>query len=469
MIATTLISSTTHDEDNKNNNSRKAAPVMNADDFTGSLNAFPVDAFPSPFKELITDCERTLNFPPDYTATSILAAVSTSIGKSAKLKVKNAWYEYPVFYLALVGDAGANKSHPMELAFKPFEDIDRRKNDSYRLKYESYEAFQSLPKKEKEGREAPQKPTLTKTILHNFTAEILHQRMSDNLRGCAIVSDELATHLEGMNNYSKGDQTSTYLSFWSCKATSIDRVSRPFPLWLPEPFLNIIGSLQPRVLPKLFPAGKTDNGFVQRFLFAFPVDAKKQPINDHELNERLIADYSRWIQACIKGNPVIMDKETGKSKPVIYHWADDAKTFFYQWQEANTESVNGDAGSLYGEILSKYDIHFARLALVMQIMMGGKNNLISLAAAQAAAKLCAYYQQCSERVVRLLSNANPLSSLPQNKLSFYRALPDSFSTGEATQTGEAHGLNNRAVFRFLNNEDLFTKQAYGQYFKKQKK
>jgi hypothetical protein len=86
---------------------------------------------------------------------------------------------------------------------------------------------------------------------------------------CTVVSEELATWLEGMNNYSKGDQTSGYLSIWSNKATSIDRVSKPIPLWLPQPFLNIIGSLQTRVLQRFFPAAKTDNGFLQRFLFAF--------------------------------------------------------------------------------------------------------------------------------------------------------------------------------------------------------
>jgi len=95
-----------------------------------------------------------------------------------------------------------------------------------------------LNKKDKEKLPKPVKPMLMKTILHNFTPEILHQRLTDNDRGCTIVSEELATFLEGMNNYSKGDQLSIYLSFWSNKPTSIDRVSKPVPLWLPQPFLK---------------------------------------------------------------------------------------------------------------------------------------------------------------------------------------------------------------------------------------
>lgn len=431
-------------------------------------NKFPVEIFHLLFQEVINECNKALNFPADYTGTAIISAVSTAIGKSAKLKVKTGWYEFAAFYLGIIGDAGANKSHPLDLAFKPFEDIDREMIKRFDQELKEYEAFQALNKKDKETQSKPDKPILKKSILHNFTSEILHQRLTDNERGCAVVSEELATFLEGMNNYSKGDQTSSYLSFWSNKPTSIDRVSKPVPLWLPQPFLNIIGSLQPRVLQKLFPAGKTDNGFLQRFLFAFPECAEKQPINDFEINETLLLKYSKWIESYRLASPIYIDPETEKPKPKLYYWSNEAKQFFYQWQKKNTETVNENADTLKGEIFSKFDIHFARLSLVLQIMNDYSTNQISLEAVQGAKKLCTYFQRNAMKVLQILENGNPSASLPQNKIAFYTSLPDRFTTSEANAIGEGLSFNTKAVQRFLNDDNLFNWIAQGQYSKKVK-
>ena len=68
-------------------------------------NTFPYHVFPSPFQELITETNKALNYPIDYTGSAILTAVSTAIGKSAKIRVKNAWFEFPAIYAALVGNS----------------------------------------------------------------------------------------------------------------------------------------------------------------------------------------------------------------------------------------------------------------------------------------------------------------------------------------------------------------------------
>jgi hypothetical protein len=232
-------------------------------------NPFPVDIFPPPFRELIIETNKALNYPTDYTGTAILVAVSTAIGKSAKVRVKSGWFEFPALYAALVGHSGAAKSHPIDMCFSVFREMDRETARETESLFEAFQSFMELPRKERKNMKKPEKPVLTKTILDNFTPEILHQRLSDHIRGCAVVSDELATFLDLMNNYSKGDQSSTYLSFWSNKPTSIDRVSKLIPLFISSPFLNILGSLQPRILSRLFSVAKCDSGFMQRFLFAY--------------------------------------------------------------------------------------------------------------------------------------------------------------------------------------------------------
>lgn len=428
-------------------------------------NRFPFEVFPPLFQAIIKECDKSLNFPTGYTGAAIISAVSTAVGKSAKLKVKSGWYEFGAFYLAIVGNAGANKSHPLDLAYKPFGDIDRARIKRYEQEYDEYEAYQGLSKKDKETQPKPPKPVLVKSILHNFTPEILHQRLTDNERGCTIVSEELATFLEGMNNYSKGDQTSGYLSFWSNKPTSIDRVSKPVPLWLPQPFLNIIGGLQLRVLPKLFPSGKTDNGFLQRFLFALVEGAEKQPINDFELSETLINGYSKWIEHYHSESPIQIDPDTEKPMPKLYCWSSEAKDFFFKWQAENTERVNKNADSLKGEIFSKFDIHFVRLSLVLQIMNDYGTNQISLQAVQGAEKLCTYFQRCAMRVLEILEGGNPLDKFPADKQALYKALPNTFTTETGLQVAEGLGVPERTFKRFLNEKQLFNWISRGEYEK----
>lgn len=482
-------------EQNKDNNKINAKPISDfikdigledvinefkkldnefAEESEKEKNEFPVDVFPSPFNELIIECKKALNFPMDYMGSAILVAVSTAIGRSAKLKVKSGWYEFACFYLAIVGNAGANKSHPLDLAFKPFQNIDQAELKKYKQQCEELEAFGALPRKEQANLTEPVLPKLLKTVLHNFTPEILLKRLADHDRGCAVVSDELATFLEGINNYSKGDQTSSYLSIWNNKPTSVDRVKLLVPYIIPEPFLNIIGGLQPRILPKSFPLSKSDVGFLQRFLFAYPSHAEKKPINDIEIDETLIQNYSDWITTYIQNNPIDLDPDTDLSNSIIYNWSIDAKNYFYDWHEKYTKLVNENADSLKGEVISKFDIHFVRIALVLQIMKDYSANQVSLESVQGAALLCRYYHRNALKVLNRLLKCDLSHTLPINKQNLYNALPDKFTTAEAiekgskVENGEGKYFDEKAVDRFLANQDIFVKLRHGLWIKKSK-
>lgn len=463
----------------KENNGLSTEPTFNYTEFlkdteqlkeqsneNNGIKEFPIDVFPTIFKKLINECKESLNFPVDYTGTAILNAVATAIGTSAKLKVKTGWYEFPSLYTVLIGNSGVSKSHPLSFIFEIFIEIDRKKIKEYELIYKEFDEYQSLNKKDKKDILVVEKPKLIKSILHNFSPEILHQRLSDNIRGCTIVSDELATFFEGMNNYSKGDQVSTYLSFWNNKTTSIDRVSKPIPLFIQQPFLNIIGGLQPRFLKKSFPTAKSDNGLLQRFLFAFPDSIEKYPINDLEMNPATLSQYNDFIINYISNNQIEIDIETEKPASKIYRWSNEAKVYFYEWQSHNTIEVNNNADSLKGEILSKFDVHFVRLALVLNIMENSTTNEISLDAVVGADALCKYFIYNAFKVLDILNKpVIPKDTLPLNKLKFYGALPNEFTTAEANDIGLSVLKNEKAVQRFIGDTAYFVKLSQGNYRK----
>lgn len=420
-----------------------------------SKNAFPIEVFPEVFRAYAIDLKDSLNYPIDYTATAILTAVSTAIGTSVKLSVKSGWSEYASLFVALIGNAGANKTHPINTVFQPIRIIDKQRHLDYETAYSFYMAYEKLPKKDKESEEQIFCPKLEKSILSNFTPEVLNKRLEENPRGCTVVSDELATFFEAMNNYSKGDQIGVYLSFWSNQPTTIDRIGNAIPLFISKPYLSIIGGLQPRVLNTAFPQNKLNNGFFQRFLFAYPDDALKAPINDNEQNAKLAKKYQRYIEDCFTQ---LTDR--------VLVFTPEAKEFFYRWQSDNCDKVNEHQNSIKGEIISKFDNHFLRLALLLQMMHDPEAEAVELKAVQGTERLCDYYLKCAFKVLAKIQNMeNYLLTLTPDKQALFNSLGDEFTTAEAVEAGEVLKLKERAVKRFLTDTQLFKKVKYGMYKK----
>jgi hypothetical protein len=234
-----------------------------------SKNPFPIEVFPPLFRDYAIDLKETVNYPIDYTVTAMLTAIATAAGANLKVLVKRGWIEQGSLFACAIGNAGANKTHPINTIFAPIKALDKERHDSFKYAYEIYSSYEKLSKKDKDEAEILFAPILEKSVLSNFTTEILFRRLSENLRGCTVLSDELISFLEGMNNYSKSDQIGFYLSVWSNQSTTVDRVGNAIPLFISNPYLSILGGLQPRALNKAFPIDKLNNGFFQRFLLKF--------------------------------------------------------------------------------------------------------------------------------------------------------------------------------------------------------
>jgi hypothetical protein len=429
-----------------------------------SKNQFPIEVFPRIFNNLIIDLNKNLNFPIDYTGTAILAAIATVVGTSVKIKVKDNWFEYASLYCCIIGNAGANKTHPVNTVFAPIKEFDKSNHDNFVSSTNEWSKWNKLAKDEKKETIEPDVPPLKKSILTNFTPEVLYKRLDENLRGCTVLSDEMATFFDGMNNYSKGDQIGIYLSFWSNQSTTIDRIGNPIPLFIQNPYLSIIGGLQPRVLANSFPVQKINNGFFQRFLFAYPDVTFKSPINDNESNFRILKEYENFIREYYSATNVI--EENGHINSKILKWNNESKAFFYNWQKVNCDLVNEYNNSIKGEVASKFDNHFVRLALLLQIMENPDSNFVELKAVKGAEKLCTYFMNCSFKVLEIIQNPKEyLNTLVDNKQKFYQELKEQFTTADAILTGSNFDIQERRVKEFLKDTILFKRIKHGFYKK----
>ena len=105
----------------------------------GNEYKFPVKIFPPVFQKLIHEAKASCNFPESYMGASMLLALSTAIGNTCTLRIKNNRVERPVIFLHLVGEPGSVKSHPLRSALQPIIDRDVQKRLDYQNQYDTYQ------------------------------------------------------------------------------------------------------------------------------------------------------------------------------------------------------------------------------------------------------------------------------------------------------------------------------------------
>ena len=82
-------------------------------------NLFPIDVFPKIIQEVAYEAYNKFQFSLDYLGAGILAAISSSIGNSLKVNVKNGWNEKANLFTVIVGRPGDSKSHALNFCFRP--------------------------------------------------------------------------------------------------------------------------------------------------------------------------------------------------------------------------------------------------------------------------------------------------------------------------------------------------------------
>ena len=222
---------------------------------------FPASVYPEILQKIIEDTHQDLNFPVNYIASSMLVAAALAIGNSRVLKLREDWIVKSILYMALIGEPGAVKTHPINFALTPF-----RKSDEYTLsKYKKELAeYRSLPVDQR-----GEKPKARQFLMKDFTPEAVAKVLDANPHGICIHSDELNGWFASFNKYNNGGgEQEMWLSLHNGGSLVVNRKGIDDIISINESNVNVLGSIQPRVLAKCFRGQKTDNGFLYRMLFA---------------------------------------------------------------------------------------------------------------------------------------------------------------------------------------------------------
>lgn len=321
---------------------------------------FPVCALPEPLRSFVELQAQQKGCPPEFVAVPALVAAATAIGNTRALRVSGDWMEAPRIYAAVVARSGAGKTPAQTAALHPLEQRQLAEHTRYRQTAstyeaeletykrarasweEEYEAFQAgLGPNPGEAPQEPEAPVFRQVLLKDATLEAVAVALQQNPRGILLTRNELGAWLRGMNQYrnGRGADRETWMEFWDGSPYPVNRKTHPEPLIIPRPFVNVLGALTPDDVDALVRRGNPEDGFIQRFLIAFPKDVEFLP----EPREVPGADTASEAYANLLGGLFELDAATdedGLLVPRVVSWQPSSKDIYDAWYQDHRMEAN---------------------------------------------------------------------------------------------------------------------------------
>lgn len=432
-----------------------------------SKGNFPIDVIPEKIRNILLEYHRVHQLPIDYFGLTILVITGGIMGNAFKLKYK---YQCPpLIYAALVGNSSMGKTPAIKILMRVLNDLEKQYDQEYKTALKEYRE-----KKEdwEKGDEKPIKPKREELVINNATTEAIIQSLCNNKNGLILFQDELLGWLNNMNQYRSGGDEQFWLSTWSNSIAKNNRVTKETVL-IPNSFVNVIGGIQPKLLPHIASGDKNASGFWFRILFAFPPSQDKPYDNDllvsektNEVYKQLIDKLISWMMTQLAATPPGED-----ILPKIIELSSDAIVVYKKWKRKNTDLTNQSDNDAIKSIYGKLADYCLRLSLILEVLnCASKQKVlddfqnVSKTNMEGAIQLTEYFRQSSLRVFDIIGNTDPLDELSVNQRKMYHLLPEQFKTGEGVKI-VANLMAERTFKRFLNNTNLFKKLSRG-YFEK---
>lgn len=439
-------------------NNIRAQDVINqarclSDKLSGS--EFPIQVLPQKIQEIARVTSECLGYPLDFISSSLCFAMSVAIGNTHTVKIKDGWSECAILYVAIVGKAGTNKSHPLSFAMKPLLDHDANESRKFKELFKTYQDTISLSKKEREERgifETSDQPIQKKFIVSDITQESLSYIHEQNKRGICLYVDELKSWINNFNRYAKGSEEQFWLSVFSGKPIIIDRRGFTNSVSIKRSFIGVIGSIQHGLLKDLAKGDRSDSGFLDRILFVIPRDLRKKYWSLQDLPSHITPLWSNILNEIIKLNFAV--DQNDDPVPLELPFESQAKKKLYEWQRHNTDLCNKEPNEKLVGMFSKLEIYAIRFCLIIQIIRWvckeADKDCIDLQSVESAIELTEYFRTSAKNVQLILNSTMVLENMTSDKIKLYEALPSDFATAEGAKIAGALSFTKDGFNRFLN-------------------
>ncbi len=432
-------------------------------------NKFPLDVLHSRLQGIINEANATLGFPADYLAGSMLTAMAAAVGNTHAVEHMTGWKEYVILFVALVGSPGSNKSHPLSFAMHPLLDHDAEQEALHAEALKRYNAAMELPPKERTANgyeQNPVEPIRKRFTMQDVTPEAVHRILSENPRGLCLVSDELAGWFKNFNRYNNGSESEFWMSVFNHKVAMSDRKSSQSGVFIRNPFLCVIGTIQPKILVELAGNNRNANGFMERILYVMPSDQRKVKWNRERKAPAfdIAAEWKSILGRLIGIVPTI--GEHGEIQPEMMPFSSEALDRLFSWQNDVAERCNREGNDTLTSIASKLEIYAVRFCLLLALSdwaCGDEKKAIDISIVERAISLTEYFRVTAAAVQRVVAE----DSMKEQEVAVISDLPERFTTAEGIAIAEKNGMLSRTFQRFLSRNCgiLFRHVAHGIYSK----
>lgn len=419
---------------------------------------FPLDIFPSDIQYYILECNKKLDANIDYMGCSLLWLISVCVGNTYEIEVKKGWTEPAVIWLAVVGRAGIGKTPSIDNIIKPLNVLNFKEIKRYSDQMEVFNYYNDLTKKEKEEHPEPMKPKKTQFIANDITLEALvdlHQE-SDNAVG--VFKDELAGWFKDMNKYRAGSDLEFWLSCWSSKSVSVNRMTRKGS-FIERPFIPVLGGIQPSIFNQFATDENKDNGFLDRMLLSFP-DAKVEEYNENEMHISDIMWYSSTITKFYQGlkGTILKRDNDGKIITQTLKFKQEAKDEWKRIFNRITKEQNNDEENEYlKSMYPKQKSYIPRFALLIHIFSSNFDekvnvNEISKDSILKAEKLSNYFIMNAKKIKIEAAELKDIKSAMKGAETTYDkllAIYKSDSNFNRTKVAEQLGISRQQVINLI--------------------
>jgi hypothetical protein len=455
-VAAGLGASSTAEETNAV--SEKREPDPDEPDARESVPAtFPLAALPPSLQRFIREAADALPCPPDLIGVPLLALAGAAIGNSRHLKIKNEWIERPILWGVIVAPPGAKKTPALKLVRKPWEARQRKLIEQSAKELEEWDArkrgAEQQQKSTADGEPSACQPLPRQAYISDTTMEALSDVLGANPRGVALICDELDGWVVSMNQYKqgRGNDRKHWLSLWSGEPIQVNRRIRKVPTYVAEPFVGVVGGIQPDLLEDLSDERGRRDGFIHRCLFAYPEPLPISPYTEAEVSWDVQASYSEVIERLWTLTPEA--DEGGCPQPALLHLTPAAKRCWIRWHDEHVAEQNAPAfpaalGGPWQKIVSAA----ARLALIVHSLRWAAGEHVghdvdeqSMAAAAALAE---YFKSHARRVYMELHMSEDDKRL-MAALEWIRRQPGGTTTARGLQHANVGGVKSADEARAL--------------------
>ena len=452
------------------------------------LPNFPVQSLPKILSTWVDDVSKRMGVETEYVVVSILAVISSVLGRKLRIrpKQKDSWAIVPNLWAMLVGRPGLMKTpamdsalwflarlekeenervaslvvrHSSELAEIDFKkaDLELLLNNKKKTTAEKLELNQQIS--ELNARRDALVPREKRFSTNDATHEKIAEILSYSPNGILIIRDELSGLFDSFQRAGREGEKQFYLQAWNGDSSHrIDRIQRGS-IFVEALCAGIIGTIQPNVLSLKMKqghnAGLADDGFVQRMQLAvFPDvrigDAYVDDSPDEETQAQLLKLLNRMNSFDPQSDSQGL-KINFQDGLAHIRFEPDAQKVFREFSielSSRLNSIDGGSEALAGH-LSKYPKLMPSLALIFHMVLyfsgESKKTEVSLEAAQSAVAITETLLLHAKKIYALGSQTN---STLDSFLAKIRSgdIRGEFTISELAKRGLS-GLTNRDLIK----------------------